>query len=147
MVSGKRFSFFVPYNHLFSNQTLHECETSLFQWEIRTRCKGFLCQLGICYGIVWRIRVGLLESKTPPCMGFDVSSAAIRRSLAHCRNQPQLFRAGIVAFHCLGGRPLGRIYGYWLCPRIKKISQRCLLHIRQQNGAWSCFRERGYTST
>ena len=58
MVSGKRFSFFVAYNHLFSNQTLHECETTVFQREIGIGSEGFLCQRGIHRGDCLEIAIG-----------------------------------------------------------------------------------------
>ena len=121
MISFKHFSFFVAYNHLFSNQALYACETPIFQHKIGIRSKGFLCQRGIDPGESGNCNGPLLDSKHPFSRVY-VSSDGRRDSTAR-RRKPnlKLFRTGMVRFHCLGGGPPGRIYKGRVCPRIKKI--------------------------
>src|SRR5262245_1768004 len=110
------------HNHLISNHALHECQMPFFQRKIAIPSEGFLCQRWIDPGDCLEIVIGNLDSKI---LSLDSSCppmpAELRRRHADNKTSDCLALA-LSAFHCLGGRPPGRIYESRLRPRIKKIS-------------------------
>src|SRR5262245_30793984 len=107
-----------------------------FQRGIGIRSVGFLCQLGIDPGDCPEIVIGGLDSKI---LSLDSSCPPMPTELRNTPPETKLsdcLALAVAGFHCLGGRPPGRIYEGRVYSCIKKnFTKVCCIKSTEKIGA------------